>query len=141
MTRIYRFDGEDPVRDKHRVLVENIQTAIEGMPRTLLIGATMTDPKSPPGADNNMPRGIRLFLMDEQMSWLETACLVGAIQAISEHLLASHTEQYGEHFERASTTAGETFARAFKLNVMGSPDHGSLKDTRNLELGDISGKE
>ena len=141
MTRIYRFDGEQPVRDKTNLLIRNLQDAMEGLPRSLVIGATIADPVSTPGAAVDLPRGIRLFLMDEQMSWSDIALLAGATRALTEHLITMYTEQYGDRFAKASHVAGEMFAAAFDLKSMDLPESAMAKTTRKSAREVDSGEE
>ena len=140
MTRTYRFDGEDPVRDKTNMLVSNLQSAMEGLPRSLVIGATVADPKSTPGASVDIPRGIRLFLMDEDMTWSDIALLVGALDAITKHLIAMYGEQYGDRFPKASHVAAQMFSVAFDLKDTDLPESVVARGQRKSDGPDICGE-
>lgn len=112
-----KFLGPDGLDRKVRLLAGKCKAVTDGMPRTLLMAATLPDPESTPDCEQAMPRAFWINRIDSQVTLKSIADLLGSLLAIIEMIEHEYTLDFGEEF-RDHVDDARVNGHAARPNIM-----------------------
>ena len=97
----YEFQGTDGLDRKFRTLAGKCKSALDGMPRTLLLAVTAPDPGSTPDCEMASPRGLWINTIDSQIHARDVARVVGSMMGMLEKYEHELAMEFGEEIREA----------------------------------------
>lgn len=141
MVNQHKFSGTDGMLNKIRLLTSNCARAIDGMPRTMVIGVTAPDPVSTPDCTHHGLRGFKLLTIDNGLTPADIATLLGTLYGMLDVLEDECSQRFGEEFRESVDDARDTHGHARGMAVtplhalaLVTPDAPSI-DNKLWELG------
>jgi hypothetical protein len=141
MVNQHKFSGTDGMLNKIRLLTSNCASAIDGMPRSMVIGVTAPDPVSTPDCTHHGLRGFKILTLDNGLTPTDIATLLGAIYGMLDVFEDECTQRFGEEFREFVDDARDTHGHARGMAVtplpalaLVTPDAPST-DNKLYELG------
>lgn len=98
MAMQHEFLGPQGLDTKVRTIAGRCKAATEGMPRTLVMAATLPDSETTPDCEQSLPRAFWINRIDSQATAKSIAELLGSLLAIIEMIEHDYTMEFGESF-------------------------------------------